>query len=311
MMHNLEGGPRLHRIRTPDARLITCVDAGAADGYPIVFAHGMPGTGLEGGFFHEQALTHGFRVLCMDRPGIRLSTYQSNRRLLDYPDDVATMMDHLGLTDFVHMGWSSGGSRTLACAYALPGRVRLAVVLSGYTHFPELPHAQRMLLKTLWPGPLIASFSPRLFRLVVAVMTWVSRKQPDTYMATARRLFNDADNSILEEVAQMRRFRHDQLSCLDSGATAIATDLWTEMGHWGFQLKDVPVPTLLWQGEEDYLLPVAYARHMARAIPDATLTLLPHSGHFYPLDRAFQADLFRRIRSTLDHSSAWDSPMNT
>lgn len=304
MTDSTDKRPCLHRIPTPDGRIITCVDAGAADGYPVVFAHGMPGTGVEGAFFHEQALTHGFRVLCMDRPGIRLSSYQRDRRLLDYPGDVVTMMDHLDLADFVHMGWSSGGSRTLACAYALPERVQLAVVLSGYTHFPELPHAQRMLLKTLWPGPLIASFSPRLFRLVVAFITWLSRKRPDTYMATARRLFSDADNRILEEHDQMRRFRNDQLSCLDSGPTAIATDLWTEMGHWGFYLKDVPAPTLLWQGEEDHLLPVEYARHMAREIPDATLTLLPHSGHFYPLDRAFQADLFERIRHALDQSAA-------
>lgn len=296
--------PRLHQVRTPDERIVTCVDAGAADGYPIVYAHGMPGTGLEGSFFHEQALSHGFRILCMDRPGIRLSTYQPHRKLLDYPDDVATLADYLKLTDFVHMGWSSGGSRTLACAYAMPDRVRAAVILSGYTHFPELPHAQTMLLKTRWPGPLIASLSPRLFRFVVAVMTWLSRKQPETYMATARRLFADADNRILEEASQMSRFRQDQLSCLDSGATAIATDLWTEMGYWGFHLRDVPVPTLLWQGEEDQLLPIEYCHHMAREIPDATLTLLPHSGHFYPLDRAFQADLFRRIRRTLDQSSA-------
>ena len=304
MTDTTDKDPYLHRIRTPDGRTISCVDAGAADGYPVVFAHGMPGTALEGVFFHEQALVHGFRVLCMDRPGIRLSTYQPDRALLDYPNDVAAMVDHLGLQDFVHMGWSSGGSRTLACAYALPERVRAAVVLSGYTHFAELPHARRLLLKTLWPGPLIALLSPRLFRFAVAVVTWLSRKQPDTYMATARRLFNDADNRILEEYTQMKRFRHDQLSCLESGATAIATDLWTEMGYWGFHLRDVRVPTLLWQGEEDQLLPTEYSQHMARQIPDATLTLLPHSGHFYPLDRVFQADLFRRIRRTLDHSSA-------
>lgn len=304
-------GPCLHRIRTPDSRIITCVDAGAADGYPVVFAHGMPGTGLEALFFHEQALAHGFRVLCMDRPGIRLSTYQPDRTLLDYPNDVATVMDHLNLGDFVHMGWSSGGSRTLACAYSLRERVTAAVVLSGYTHFPELPHARTLLLKTRWPGPLLASLSPRLFRLVVAVVTWLSRKQPDTYMATARRLFNDADNRILEETTQMTRFRHDQLSCLDSGATAIATDLWTEMGHWGFKLRDVNVPTLLWQGEEDQLLPIEYCQHMAREIPDAELTLLPRSGHFYPLDRVFQADLFDRIQRTLGYASTWRRPMNT
>lgn len=300
MSRSTQSPVRFHSFTTPDGRILTCLDAGATDGYPIVFAHGMPGTALESLFFHEQALDKGFRLLCMDRPGIRLSTYQPARALLDYPKDVALMMDHFGLDDFIHMGWSSGGSRTLACAYAMPERVRLAIVLSGYTHFRELPGAKTLLLKTLWPGPLIAELSPFLFRLVVALITFLSRLRPATYMLAARSLFNDADQWILYQDHQMERFRADQLACLDSGSTSIATDLWTEMVYWGFRLAEVRVPTWLWQGEEDQLVPIEYCHHMARSIPDAELTLLPRSGHFYPLDRGFQGQLFSRLRRWVD-----------
>ncbi len=259
----------------------------------------MPGSALEALFFHEQARVAGFRILAMDRPGIRDSSYQPERTLLDYPGDLALFLDHLGIDQCIHMGWSSGGSRTLAAAYALPGRVRLAVLLSSYTHFAEMPGARRLLLRTLWPGPLIAGISTRLFRALVSVITTVAQHRPDFYMARARSLFSDADHAILGDPGQIRRFRASQLACLNSGSRAIATDLLTEMGDWGFRLGAIRTPTLVHQGAEDQLLPPAYARHLAATLPDAELTMLPHSGHFYPLSRPFQGDLFQRIQDAL------------
>ena len=288
--------PKIHSLTMADGRQLMCTETGHPEGYPIIVGHGMPGCGYEGLLFHEEAAAAGFRILTPDRPGLRQSTYQANRKLLDYPDDIRSVADQLGADEFIHMGWSSGGSRTLACAYGLPERTRLAVVLSGYTNFAELPHARAMLLKTLWPGPVIADLSPRLFRWLVRLMVAVSKRRPDTYMATAKRLFSDHDHQIFEEQEQMQRFRQDQISCLNSGHRAIATDLWTELVDWGFRLREVKVPTLIYQGEKDLLVPLKYCHHMAGEIPEADLTLLPHSGHFYPMDREFQKSLFSRLK---------------
>ena len=141
--------------------------------------------------------------------------------------------------------------------------------------------------------------SQPLFRATVALITAIAQRRPDFYMARARSLFSDADHAILGDPGQIRRFRASQLACLHSGSRAIATDLLTEMGDWGFRLGDIRTPTLVHQGAEDQLLPPAYARHLARTLPDAELTMLPHSGHFYPLSRPFQGDLFQRIHESL------------
>lgn len=297
-MHQGKDDPtRVHTLRTPDGRYLTGLECGAPEGHPLVYAHGMPGSALEALFFHEQARVAGYRILALDRPGIRHSSYQPDRTLLDYPLDLARFLDHLGIERCIHMGWSSGGSRTLAAAWSMPRRIELAVLLSSYTHFAEMPGASRLLLRTLWPGPLIADISPVLFRGLVSAITAVARHRPDFYMARAQGLFSDADRRIMSEPAQLRRFRASQLECLSSGSRAIATDLFTEMGDWGLRLAQVPTRTLIWQGAEDHFLPLAYARHLADNLPDATLRVLPHSGHFYPLDKVFQADLFEHIRS--------------
>ena len=41
--------------------------------------------------------------------------------MADDAADIATILDHLGLDEFVTLGWSGGGPRSLACAAMLPG----------------------------------------------------------------------------------------------------------------------------------------------------------------------------------------------
>jgi pimeloyl-ACP methyl ester carboxylesterase len=294
--------------RSPKARIITLRDGrrlayneyGAHSGYPVIFAHGMPGSRLEGQFFDRQAKSAGFRILALDRPGIGASDYQPDRRLLDYSGDVRQLADQLELATFVHMGWSSGGSRTLACAYSLGIRVSQAVVLSGYTHFAELPDSRKLLLKTRWPGPVLADLSTPLFRAVVSVVVWMSRHKPGIYLRNARAMVSDQDRQLLADATLRQYFREDQIACLDSGGRAIATYLLTEMTDWGFRLAQVTVPTLIYQGQQDPFVPERFAHHMAEHITTADLTLLPDSGHLYPLDPAFQEGLFRRLRERLD-----------
>lgn len=291
---------RLHDARLKvHERTLAYTDCGDPGGIPVVFAHGMPGSRLQGLFFHHQAQRHGFRVLTLDRPGIGQSTYQAQRALLDYAEDVRALTDTLGIRTFIHMGWSSGGPRTLACAYTLPDRVRVAVILSSYTHFQELPEARTLLLKTRWPGPKIAEWSPRLFRALVALVVCYARLRPSVYMRAASQLISQNDRQILDEMHNRVLFRRDQLECLRSGSRAITKDLETELLDWGFTLNQVRTRTWVYQGEEDPFVPEIFARHLAYTLPDAALSLLTSAGHLYPLDEGFQERLFMRLKAEL------------
>ncbi|WP_165856434.1 alpha/beta fold hydrolase [Marinobacter sp. JSM 1782161] len=283
----------------PDGRRLMYADLGDPDGVPILFAHGMPGCRVEGWFFHRQARRHRFRLVVPDRPGIGGSSAQPGRVLLDYPRDAAALADALGIGRFVAMGWSSGGSRTLACAHALADRVSLAVCLSGYTHFAEYPRRGPLLEPTRWPGPALASWSPRLLRLAVRALVWLSRRHPGLYLREARQLTSGQDRELLARHGPTQRFQADQILCLDSGARAIADDLMTELVDWGFRLGEVAIPVWLYQGGQDPFVPADYARHLASRLPRADLELMPGAGHLYPLSETFQAQLFGRLRQWL------------
>lgn len=282
-----------------DGRTLAYTDVGDPQGYPLIFGHGMPGSRLQGHFFHNQALRYGFRVLTPDRPGIGNSDYQPGRQLLDYPSDIQQLADALGFERFSHFGWSSGGSRTLACCYTLGDRVDLGVCLSGYTNFSEYGGHHTLLEATRWPGPRLARYSPVLVKLVVRLVVSLSRRHLGLYMREAKKLVSSADRDLLRFLLQGDIFRRDQKLCLESGGKAIATDLLTELEDWGFSLKQVHTPILIFQGEEDAFVPVDYACHLAEHLPNAELTLMPSAGHLYPLAEDFQNKLFERIRQGL------------
>ncbi|MEP1215304.1 MAG: alpha/beta hydrolase [Marinobacter sp.] len=293
-----------------DGRQLAYTDLGDPAGYPLVFGHGMPGSRLEGHFFHGRAMSHGFRILTPDRPGIDKSAFRSRRTLLDYPDDIGQLMDALGLDRFCHIGWSSGSSRTLACGYALGSRMDLGICLSGYTHFAEYEGAHPLLAATRWPGPMLARHSKLLFRVVAGIVTRLSRHYPGLYLRQAKQLISDEDQYILSTCSSDGLFKQDQLACLNSGGRAIATDLLTELEDWQFRLKEVHIPIWIYQGGKDPFIPVDYANHLASHLRDADLTLMPDAGHLYPLTETFQDILFTRLRQHLQPSGNLHAPEN-
>ena len=48
---------------------------------------------------------------------------------------------------------------------------------------------------------------------------------------------------------------------------------------WGFDVRDIAVPTEVWYGETDVLVPAAHGRWLARTIPDAEVTVEQEEGH--------------------------------
>lgn len=104
-------------LKLPDSRLLGYVQYGDSNGNPLFFFHGLPSSRLECAEFDLIAKKHNIHLIGMDRPGMGLSTFQPNRKILDWPDDVTRLADHLELNSFRVMGSSGGGPYALVCAY--------------------------------------------------------------------------------------------------------------------------------------------------------------------------------------------------
>jgi len=95
-------------ITTADGTSIYYNDWGT--GQPVVFSHGWP---LSADAFEDQMFflaSHGYRCIAHDRRGHGRSSQPWNGNDLDtYADDLAALMQHLDVTNAIHVGHSTGG----------------------------------------------------------------------------------------------------------------------------------------------------------------------------------------------------------
>jgi pimeloyl-ACP methyl ester carboxylesterase len=147
-----------------DERRLGFAEYGDASGNAVFHFNGSGGSRLE----HPSDLSIltdlGIRYVSTDRPGHGISDPQPDRRLLDWPDDVEQLADHLGISTFHVIGWSAGGPHALACAYKLPDRISAGALISGLAP-PDRPNPYEglpLMLKTLM---IIARRLPPVFAI--------------------------------------------------------------------------------------------------------------------------------------------------
>jgi pimeloyl-ACP methyl ester carboxylesterase len=121
------------QVQLPDGRRLGFDEYGAPDGKPLFYFHGSPSSRLEFALFGDEALVQSLdaRLIVADRPGVGLSDFQPDRRLLDWSRDVLALADQLGIGRFSILAYSLGGPYGLACAFSIPERLERVGIVSG------------------------------------------------------------------------------------------------------------------------------------------------------------------------------------
>src|ERR1700759_3451583 len=95
-------------VTTKDGVEIFYKDWGS--GQPIVFSHGWPLSADAGANQMLFFLDQGYRVIAHDRRGHGRSTQVGENHDMDhYADDLRAVVEHLDLSDAIHVGHSTGG----------------------------------------------------------------------------------------------------------------------------------------------------------------------------------------------------------
>src|SRR5262245_61392660 len=97
-------------ITTKDGAEIYYKDWGPKNAQPIVFHHGWPLSGDDWDAQMLYFLDKGYRVIAHDRRGHGRSAQVSDSHDMDhYAADVADLVEHLDLSNAIHIGHSTGG----------------------------------------------------------------------------------------------------------------------------------------------------------------------------------------------------------
>eukprot|EP00532_Pseudo-nitzschia_australis_P012190 CAMPEP_0168204956 /NCGR_PEP_ID=MMETSP0140_2-20121125/113_1 /TAXON_ID=44445 /ORGANISM="Pseudo-nitzschia australis, Strain 10249 10 AB" /LENGTH=338 /DNA_ID=CAMNT_0008130925 /DNA_START=46 /DNA_END=1062 /DNA_ORIENTATION=+ len=103
------------KVRLDDGRILSYSECGNLEtGMPILFCFGLMTSSLAVMFLHFKALRNNIRMIAIDYPGIGESTFQEDRTLGGWADDVSEFLDQLGITRVRLLGHSLGGLHVLA-----------------------------------------------------------------------------------------------------------------------------------------------------------------------------------------------------
>jgi pimeloyl-ACP methyl ester carboxylesterase len=260
-------------ITLADGRRLRWHEFGDPDGSPVLYTAGTPVSGLGGGAYDEAARAAGLRWVSPDKPGYGGSDYQRKRSVSGWSDDLAALAGHLGLDHFALAGESGGVPFTLAAAHQLAGRVSVvALIASGGPIGPAERAGQKPRNRVMgW----LARNAPALNTVHVAAM----RRQLATPARWERDLHRDMAAKPDAAPAALRIEYEAVADALRQGTRATVQELALIKRPWAFPLSEVKTPVHLWHGTLDRNAPIAFARRLARELPDATLHVSDSSGH--------------------------------
>lgn len=237
-------------------------------GLPVIFLHAFPlHRQMWAGELQALLLEQRYRLIALDWRGFGESEISSSAvkpvisSMSMLADDVAGLMDHLGVEQAVLCGLSMGGYAAFAFARAYPERLR-GLILADTSPGADSPEAQANreqvahMAEQKGPGAIADLQLPRL-------LSDYTRQHHPEVERRVRQFIDLATPHGIAAASRGMAVRHDS----------------TEL------LARITVPTLVLVGEEDALTSPQIAREYAAQIPGAHLLTIPHAGHLSNLEQ--------------------------
>ena len=278
-MADPETAAQRHTVSTTDGRSLDVLDAGGS-GVPLLYHPGTPGSAVPWPTGMAAAHEARLRWISYSRPGYGSSTPRPGRTVADAAADSATVLDALGVNDFLTVGWSGGGPHALACAALLPERCLGAATIAGVgpSTAPDLDFLAGM------GSDNIEEFGLAEQGRDVLAPALDEMAQP--YRGVTGEHIVEAMGDLLSgpDLAALKGALADYIAAMAREAVRVSAEGWVEddlaFGEpWGFNLGSITVPVAIWQGSEDLMVPFSHGKWLAAQVPGARPHLLEGVGH--------------------------------
>jgi 3-oxoadipate enol-lactonase len=172
--------------------------------------------------------------------------------------DLARLLDHVNWPRVTLAGCSMGGCVAQAFAGRYPDRVRALALIDT----------------TAWYGPS----APKDWRERAATAATKGFQGLSGFQATrwVSDAFREAHPQLIR--ANLDVFLANDIDCYTATCEMLGD---ADLRHYQSSLR---MPTSVIVGEEDYATPVAMSEQIQRAMPDATLSVLPNVRHLTPIE---------------------------
>ena len=235
----------------------------------VVCLHGL-GSNKTSFFETISALSPDHTVHAIDLPGFGSSSKPA-RAPYDaryFARSVLAYLDAAGIERAHLVGNSMGGRIALEAGLEQPARVASLSLLG-----PALAFRRRRELV-----PLVKLIRPELAAIPHPLRAARVREHFWSLFARPERLDPVAADIAADEFCRTYRSRAARVAFFAAARNIYLDAPYGERGFWTRISKLEPRPLFVW-GEEDRLVPVAFARHVAEALPEARQVILPECGH--------------------------------
>lgn len=266
-------------------------ESGSADGIPVVFLHGGPGSGCEP--YHRQFFNPElYRIILFDQRGAGKSTPHAeleNNTTQDLVADIEAIREHLGIKQWLVFGGSWGSTLALVYAQTHPKNV-LGLVLRGiflcrqkeidwfYQYgasriFPDVWEAFKKPIPESEQENMVSAYYQRLtsddeFSRMQAAKAWALWEGRTATLISSQNLidyFGSAHTALSLARIECHYFMHQ--SFLEENQILNNIDL----------LKNIS--GVIIQGRYDVICPMESAWDLHKAWPTSMLRIIPDAGH--------------------------------
>ena len=255
---------------------------GSASGTPVFFFHGWPSSRTMAQLTDAAARELDVKIISADRPGIRDSSFQPNRKLVDWPEVVEQLADHLEIQQFRIVAISGGAPYAYAAAWGIPERVPAVAIASGAPPIVDLKDYSGLLLlyrRLLW----LYRRSPQTLRALFFLTGAVARVRPPVrFRPLMLKLLQlqPCDASSLEDSVAFEACFESQRRAWRASVKGLTVDAEIFAAPWGFRLEDVDVPVRLWHGTKDRAFSTDVAEYVAARLPNCKARFVEGEGHY-------------------------------
>jgi len=267
-------------ITLSDGRALEVEVSGPDGGRVLLFHHGTPGGSVQFRGMADEVHERGHRLVTWSRAGYGASSRRPGRSVADEVADALAVLDHVGEDTCAVAGWSGGGPHALACGALAADRVRGVLCIAGVAPYDAegLTFLDGMGQENHDEFGAALTGEPELRAYLEAARPELLRITGDQVQSQIETLLPPVDReSLTGEFGDFlaRQFRQ---------AVSVSVDGWLDddlafTRPWGFDLDAIAVPTYLWQGSEDLMVPFSHGQWLAAHLPSAVVHLEPGEGH--------------------------------
>lgn len=223
-------------------------------GFPVIFAHGNLNSRLFEPSWEKtvaQTLGAGAHVIALDRPGYGESSAHKGRTYSDFAEDVVELADHLKLSSFAVVGYSSGGPHAMAVMAHAGARCRALSLVSS-----DAPYAELGMVEQMYGAPEVTleyalqKAAENAASMRAGYHSMGNKERRDTALA-------DVNNATATSSGPP----------VYGGLHGAASDSVLEASaSWSFKLESLrsrAASVLLWHGSDDKDVPLRAGQHIA------------------------------------------------